>query len=293
MRKTNAQKMIPVIEKFFDELTQKVFRRSELSTILAAQRYSWKLPMAMGVGDFINFLGVESRLRGVELKFPSRPEVRYLWGDVPIYSLLMSIKPGGYLSHYSAMFFHDLTDQVPRTIHLNYEQPPPARRDTRLDQAAIDRAFAAKARESQNIAIYEDYRICLISSMGKGGAGIVEMEGNEGEAVRVTNLQRTLIDIAVRPNYSGGIHEVLEAYRRAQERLSLNRLAATLQQMNYLYPYHQVIGFYLDRAGGFDESTIRRYLGLPIQYDFYLVHDMKELEREYSEKWRLFYPKGF
>lgn len=33
--------------------------------------------------------------------------------------------------------------------------------------------------------------------------------------IRVTDLERTLIDIAVRPAYSGGVFEVLEAFKNA------------------------------------------------------------------------------
>lgn len=61
----------------------------------------------------------------------------------------------------------------------------------------------------------------------------------------MTKLERTLIDIAVRPNYAGGVHHVLEAYAAAKSRVSVNVLLATLQKMEYVYPYHQVIGFYI------------------------------------------------
>jgi hypothetical protein len=99
-----------------------------------------------------------------------------------------------------------------------------------------------------------------------------------------------LIDITVRPTYGGGIFQVLEAYRTAKERLSTNRLLATLKKLDYVYPYHQAIGFLMERAG-YEE---RRYglLRQPgLKYDFYLSHGMKD--PEYSKPWRLFYPRGF
>ena len=91
-----------------------------------------------------------------------------------------------------------------------------------------------------------------------GQLGVMEMKDEFGEVVPVTGLERTLIDIAVRPTYAGGIPEVLEAYRRARGKLSLNRLAATLSKMDYVYPYEQAVGFLLERSG-YDIVKIRRH----------------------------------
>ena len=67
---------------------------------------------------------------------------------------------------------------------------------------------------------------------------------SEHGPLRFTNLERTLIDATVRPVYAGGVFEVRKAYELAKEKVSVNRLAALLQKLDYTYPYHQAIGFY-------------------------------------------------
>lgn len=64
-----------------------------------------------------------------------------------------------------------------------------------------------------------------------------------GAKVRVTSLERTLLDATVRPGYAGGVANVLEAYRRAREDLNVSRLINTLGELDHVYPYHQAIGF--------------------------------------------------
>jgi len=64
-----------------------------------------------------------------------------------------------------------------------------------------------------------------------------------------------------------------------------------LLKMNFAYPYHQAIGFYLDRVGGYKKSAVDLLRKFEIKYDFYLAYQMKDMS--YSKEWRLFFPKGF
>jgi hypothetical protein len=99
-----------------------------------------------------------------------------------------------------------------------------------------------------------------------------------------------LIDITVRPAYAGGVYQVLEAYRRAQPDMSTSILLATLKKLDYIYPYHQAIGFYMQQAG-YKPEQYERLRGLGLNHDFYLAHGLRE--REFDSAWRLHFPKGF
>ena len=111
----------------------------------------------------------------------------------------------------------------------------------------------------------------------------------QGGTISVTKLERTLIDIAVRPSYAGGVFQVLEAYRRAKDHISTGVLVATLKKLDYVYPYHQAIGFYMQRAG-YTEAQYNRLKSAGLNYDFYLTYDLRE--KEFAPEWRLFFPKG-
>jgi hypothetical protein len=184
---------------------------------------------------------------------------------------------------------HGLNDLLPTTLYVNVEQsekPPPK---GPLTQHGIDMAFARNQRLSNMNYEFQDWTVVIINGKHTEGLGVEEIVGPTEERLRVTNLERTLIDIVVRPSYAGGIFQVLQAYRAAKDRVSTNRLLATLKKLNYVYPYHQAIGFLMEQAGyGEKRYSLLKQLGL--NYDFYLTHGVKE--PEYSSAWRVRYPKG-
>jgi hypothetical protein len=296
MNKARIQIAKPDIVKLFDELPQKVLKQSDLMRILAAQRGFWRLTQGTSTNHFIKFLMTSARLSRVVFPFPKpyNREIRYLWGDVPLSEVMLTLRPNCHFSHYTAMQMHGLTEQSPKTTYLNFEQPLPSNSTGELAQKNIDAAFKRRVRTTSYIAETEQFRVCMLNGKNTGYLGVEEEERADGNRritkTRVTNIERTLIDIAVRPVYAGGVFEVLKAYRLAQEKVSVNKLAAMLQQLKFIYPYHQVIGFYLDRAG-YKSSLLDLLRRFPMDFDFYLEHQMKQTE--YVKDWRLNVPQGF
>jgi len=282
----------PDIIRVFDTAHKRVYSLSELAHLLDINRSHWRLAVRTTAADFVRFLQRKG-LKEVEITFLHtgiRPITRYIWKEGSPYAVGQSLKERAYLSHGSAVFLHSLTDQLPKTIYVNREQSEKHTSVGPLLQQNIDRAFASKQRQTQAIAKYADeWQFVIINGKHTGQLGVEPIEF-QGTTLRVTGIDRTLIDIAVRPAYAGGVFQVLNAYRGAKDRASVATLIATLKKLDYLYPYHQAIGFYMQCAG-YDSKRYDRLKKLGLKHDFYLAHDMRE--KAYSKEWRLYYPQGF
>lgn len=270
-----------------------ILKLTEIAAILSQERAFWRLPKNTTTQQFITFLSEHAKLKRLDFPFPYRAEIRYTWGEAPLLEVLLTLKKNAYFSHYTAVRLHGLTEQVPKTIYLNHEQRPQPQYP-QLEQGRIAAAFSRRPRISQNSIDFNDVRICMVNGMHTNQLGVVnEQVSYDGDSkinVRLTNIERTLIDIAVRPIYAGGVFEVQKAFMLAKEQLSVNTLAAMLQRLKYVYPYHQTIGFYLERAG-YKPNLLELLRRFPMDYDFYLAHEMGETE--YIKDWRLYIPKGF
>ncbi len=275
---------------FLENNPLKVFSSHDIATILDKHRNEWRLTQSMTTEKFIDELLSKTKLQALTFPFLKTTLKRYVYGSAPLYELVQGLKPKAYLSHYTALYLHQLTEQIPKTIYVTFEQSPKEIEKTVLKQKDIETAFSKPQRSSNNLAVYEGVTISLLNGKCTHNEGVMTMEHQKEGTLHVTNIERTLIDIAVRPAYSGGIGEVLKAYENARENVSVNKLNAMLGRLDFTYPYHQAIGFYMEKAG-YRDSLLNLLKKREFQYDFYLTYAMQETE--YSETWQLYYPKGF
>ena len=282
---------LPRIINHFEQDAKRVYLQADLNKILSQNREAWKLPQNTTSTQFIEFILDQTKLKKVTLKSEKYKSIeRYTWGEVSAYLIALSVRRDSYLSHGTAVFLHGLTEQIPNIIYANHEQTAKPRPVGSLSQESLDKAFANKQRKSNYILRSANWQVAILNGKQTGNLGIVSMSSAQGESLYLTGLERTLIDIVVRPEYSGGPYQILQAYKSAMSRMSVNALIATLTKLDYVYPFHQAIGFYMQRAG-YEMERLERVRRMPRNYDFYLVHGMRE--KNFDEQWRLYIPKGF
>lgn len=289
MEQTRNKEVKAIIARF-DDHGKHIFTQKDLRRFFARLRQDSIVDESKSFADFLEFTTSNLDLQVIELKSEHYSSLtRYLWRKPSLHQIALSLKPNSFLSHGTAVFLHGLSDQLPSTIYVNREQSPKPTGGS-LTQERLAVAFSRAQRMSNYVYLLDKYRIVLISGKNTAQLEVGSAGGPNGELLPVTKIERTLIDIVVRPAYAGGILQVLEAFKSARDRISVNVLSATLKKMNYIYPYHQAIGFLMEKAG-FEEKKLKRFSSFNMDFDFYLVHGMKN--PLYNKKWRLFIPQGF
>ncbi|MFT8705177.1 hypothetical protein [Bifidobacterium aquikefiricola] len=192
-------------------------------------------------------------------KFDGKEVVRLIPRSQPVspYAIALSLSTHAYVSHYSALYLHGLTLNVPKPICVKSRRTKaknPPHEPGELTQEQLDSAFSLPARMTRNIYTFEyegtTHEVYLLEKSAEVDNGITKVPAPHAPSgIAVSGVEKTLVECAVKPDYAGGAGEVLDAFRRARETLKILRMMQLLKAGNYLFPYEKNILFYMDRAG--------------------------------------------
>lgn len=289
-RPTKSSKLAALTKKHFRQKGRRVYPRAELEKLFIDYVDQGIPPVKMGINQFIVHSEKTAELKRVIFRFPSRNVHRFCWGEFTVFELGLTIDPKAYYSHQSALFFHGLSSEIGSPVYLNVEQPAKektmASDDLRQDRVSY--AFKGKPRVSKTTALIEKTSFVLLNGKNTGNLGVVETRVQGFGALKVTDLERTLVDVAVRPFYAGGIKKVLNAYKLAKGKVSVPRILSLLQEMDFIYPYQQSIGFLLEKSGACTPQELKVFEAEVTEIDFYIEYGLKS--PAYSKRWKIYYP---
>lgn len=279
------------IRDFFDAAAKNVYGWKDLVQILDHHRNTWRLARHTTARSFVSFLQKEGTLQEQTFRSErySRTITRYSHGQPSAYELAQSLNARGYLSHASASALHGLApDSTATDLYLNIEQSEKhGIRAEGLTQQGIDQAFSRRQRQSNLIYELGALKVTMVNGKNTDRLGVQTIVGSNSEAIQATSIERTLIDIAVRPSYAGGISRVLTAYKAAKSQVRTESILNMLRRLDYLYPYHQAIGFLMERAG-YNDDQLAPIRALITNLNFYLSHGITD--PEFDPKWKIVYP---
>jgi predicted transcriptional regulator of viral defense system len=288
-----VSKSLNKIEDFFQNLSKfkkKSFSKHELMEIFRENIDNWELKENSRFDNFLRILKRRKILIESIIKKDDKEKIIYSYKYPTIFEVAMSIEKNSYLSHYSAVFINQLTEQIPKTIYVNKERGfNNKENDEKIDDEKVKNAFNKEPRVSKNIYTFDDKKIVLLNCMDTNKIGVRYVK-YENSMIETTNLERTLIDCVVRPFYVGGIEEVIKYFINAKNLVSINLIIEYLNKIDYIYPYHQAVGFYLDIAS-YSEKNIEKLKKINIYNDFYLTNFKSESELAYVKKWKIYVPK--
>lgn len=300
MQSRTPKWLAKAIEYFNTDIApkQRVFNAQQLVQVKADLQELGGAPKTLGTKKYLAALEKYGKLKAVTISPKTisevtgqsyKPVVRFAWGTVTAIEMALSLRPGSYCSHQTAAVLHNLISSTENTIYVNKEQSEKPRGPRGLTQEAIDRAFKSHVRRSNFVFKYEDVDIVLLNGKNSANLGVGELAYNDGRKVLTSSLERTLIDMAVRPAYSGGVSQVVQAYQAASGKISIEVLVDMLKKLDFVYPYHQTVGFYLKTAD-VPAHLLEPLRRLGVSWAFYL--DNRMTDPEFDKDWQVFYPRG-
>ena len=148
------------------------------------------------------------------------------------FEIAMQLVKPAVISHYSAFYHHELTDQVPHDVFIS----------------TIKGVHVPQLGEKDKQAGFKldgvHYRIMQINKDRFFGA-ITAWKGDA--SFQVTDLERTLLDGLAAPQYCGGFEEVLHGFSEKIKALDIDKLINYVLQLDIAVSRR--LGWVLDKLG--------------------------------------------
>ena len=228
----------------------------------------------------------------VSLKWNKKIDYKFLTFNskkVQIIDILAAFQPQYYLSHFSALYLHELTNHRPEEYFLSKEilGRNPSHSKLKIHDR-IQQTFLKSHRKTSKYLTYQKTRITLLEKQDLDKIGInnklLKVDKKRQINICFTSLERTLIDSIISPHYSGGIKTVINAFFKS--RINIAQLYKIYKAYSPFYPYWQSIGFLLHRLKSSSVSKKwSQYFSSP-KMKFYLDKNFNE-NWAYDSKWKI------
>jgi hypothetical protein len=162
--------------------------------------------------------------------------------------------PNGHFCQLTSAYYHGLSDQVPSRVYIRKLNVGTGKRKRpeRLGDLQIRSQFLKPHRRTDNVISFGQGEVVLIAGSRFDQVGVTPIpkaRRDFPEGARITNLERCLIDAVVAPHYNGGVSSLPGLFVQAAEALDPDTLVDHYGELDFLYPFHQAWGFFLDHGG--------------------------------------------
>lgn len=171
------------------------------------------------------------------------PEARNNWIDEQ--ELLFELMPYGALSHRSAMILHGLSNLRTHDFVLTTARQRP---DNLFPLGTMEGEWRGiRLPDTHHPACIMQQPLTVRTVTSDHFFGYIE-DDRWGIPVRVTSVERTLVDGLIAPDLSDGIDSVLEAWGEAYDQLDLESLIAVVDRYD-IGVLRQRVGYVLNQLG--------------------------------------------
>lgn len=218
--------------------------------------------------------------------------------DPAPHELLGAYGKDGYACYFCALYFNKLTGQVPKSFHIAFPRQEKDRKSVQeykdIEYEDVRDVFMKKPKESKITVKYGECQYIFVERDAIHSVGVEKREfiqDGRKASFLVTDLESTLIDVAVAPHRAGGISSVMDAWRAAEGRYDIGKLYYYYSMQKFIYPFWQRIGFLMEKAGQVESARKWDYFFKMERRPFFLMHEYRT-SWKLDEHWQIHYPQS-
>ena len=195
-------------------------------------------------------------------------------GMTPVheFEIAMALVQPSAISHWSALHFHGMTEQIPQRVYITTTQTVPISRAVKT-RNKNQRGFS---REVNGI-LYEFIKIKPERFFGIKGFWVGEVK------VTITDPERTLIDGLISPKYFGGWAEIYSAFESHMSSLDLAKMIDYSLRLDAVIAKR--LGWIMEKVG-VEDTILQKLEAFPIK-DYRVLDSTGPRKGHCNKRWMI------
>ncbi len=152
-----------------------------------------------------------------------------------------------------------------------------------LTQEKIDQAFKKPYRRTKAIGKFLNYNIVLLEANKTNGKPFEVIEYNN---YKVSSINRAFVEMISSVGYMRSTEDIINVFVPIKDKLDLNKILKVIKTFDFVYPYYQLAGFYLEQIG-YTKNELKSFYKNLSEFNFYA---QKERENYiFDEYWKIYH----
>ena len=210
-------------------------------------------------------------------------KTRYsLRGDFNIYDFCNSLEKNSFFSMSTALNIQGLSDFREEYIFVSKERSTKIEQgNVTLTQENIDNAFSKKPRRTNAYDKIDNHVVVLLEANKTDTFEVIEYNG-----YRVSSVNRAFVEMITNVQYLQSSETIIEVFTKIKEKLNLDTIYTIIEKFDFIYPYFQLAGFYLEKIG-FPKVELEKFYTKRSELNFYTQKNKNQYG--FDGYWKIYY----
>lgn len=272
----NKKEILRIVKK------KAFFSINDITSILDKLKEENLVSNSLTQNDFYLKL-LDDRLVAHTITIRDIEKIRYtLNKEFNIYDFVYSLEKNGFFSMFTSLNIQGLTNFRDNFIFISKERMKRVNFKSKdITQEAIDKAFTNKPRRTKAYATIYNYNIVILESNNTQEIGIIKYKG-----YKISSINRVFVEIISNIQYSKTPDDVIYEFKNLKDKLDINEIFNIIEKFDFVYPYYQLAGYYLEKIG-FLKEELSKFFNKKTDLIFYTIKNKEKYTLD--EYWAIKY----
>ncbi|MCG3680045.1 hypothetical protein [Aliarcobacter butzleri] len=199
-------------------------------------------------------------------------KIRYtLNKEFNIYDFVYSLEKNGFFSMFTSLNIQGLTNFRDNFIFISKERRKRVNFNSKdITQEAIDKAFTNKPRRTKAHDTIYNYNVVILESNNTQEIGIIKYKD-----YKISSINRAFVEIISNIQYSKTPDDVIYEFKNLKDKLDINEIFNIIEKFDFVYPYYQLAGYYLEKIGYLKEE-LSKFVNKKTDLIFYTIKNKEK-----------------